>query len=179
MIALDERKMQREIADLAKSYQDLPKHIAKKHMLAAMRRAIVKSKGVSILRANTPPVGTRRGRRKKSEKARLTGEVLRAVATKARSTGELRRAVATKAKWIGNNKSGAAVAGLGYKYGMASRKAIWHEYGTTRMKGIRMMERTFAQIKGKVASLLAGELAAALDKATNEKNSGKNKGYGG
>jgi hypothetical protein len=165
VITLDERKMQREIADLAKSYQDLPKHIAKKHMLAAMRRAVVKSKGVSILRANTPPVGTRRGRRKKGEKAR--------------STGEMRRAVATKAKWIGNNTTGAAVAGLGYKYGMASRKAIWHEYGTTRMKGIRMMERTFAQIKGKVASLLAGELAAALDKATNEKNSNKNKGYGG
>jgi len=165
VITLDERKMQREIADLAKSYQDLPKHIAKKHMLAAMRRAIVKSKGVSILRANTPPVGTRRGRRKKGEKAR--------------STGELRRAVATKAKWIGNNKSGAAVAGLGYKYGMASRKAIWHEYGTTRMKGIAMMQRTFEQIRGKVASLLAGELASALDKASAEVAGGKNKGYGG
>jgi hypothetical protein len=156
--------MEREIADLAKSYQTLPKHIAKKHMLAAMRRAIVKSKGVSILRANTPPVGTRRGRRKKGEK---------------RSTGELRRSVTTKAKWIGNNTTGAAVAGLGYKYGWNSRKAIWHEYGTTWQKGIGMMERTFAQIKGKVASLLAGELASALDKASAEVAGGKNKGYGG
>jgi hypothetical protein len=156
--------MEREIADLAKSYQTLPKHIAKKHMLAAMRRAVVKSKGVSILRANTPPVGTRRGRRKKGEK---------------RSTGELRRSVTTKAKWIGNNTTGAAVAGLGYKYGWNSRKAIWHEYGTTWQKGIGMMERTFAQIKGKVASLLAGELASALDKASAEVAGGKNKGYGG
>ena len=164
MISLDERKMQREIADLAKSYEELPKHIAKKHMLAAMRRAIVKSKGVSILRANTPPVGTRRGRRKKGEK---------------RSTGELRRSVTTKAKWIGNNTTGAAVAGLGYKYGMASRKAIWHEFGTTRMKGIAMMQRTFEQIRGQVAAALVGELAAALDKAVNEKNSNKNNGYGG
>ena len=164
MIFLDDRKMEREIADLAKSYQTLPKHIAKKHMLAAMRRAIVKSKGVSILRANTPPVGTRRGRRKKGEK---------------RSTGELRRSVTTKAKWIGNNTTGAAVAGLGYKYGWNSRKAIWHEYGTTWQKGIGMMERTFAQIKGKVASLLAGELASALDKASAEVAGGKNKGYGG
>ena len=164
MIFLDDRKMEREIADLAKSYQTLPKHIAKKHMLAAMRRAVVKSKGVSILRANTPPVGTRRGRRKKGEK---------------RSTGELRRSVTTKAKWIGNNTTGAAVAGLGYKYGWNSRKAIWHEYGTTWQKGIGMMERTFAQIKGKVASLLAGELASALDKASAEVAGGKNKGYGG
>ncbi len=165
MITLNEAKMQRELADLAKSYETLPKHIAKKHMLAAMRRSIVKSKGVAILRQNTPPAGTRRGRRKKGEKAR--------------STGELRRAVTTKAKWIGNNKSGAAVAGLGYKYGVASRKAIWHEFGTTRMKGIAMMQRTFEQIRGKVASLLAGELASAFEKAGAEVAGGKNKGYGG
>jgi HK97 gp10 family phage protein len=165
VITLNEAKLQREIADLAKSYQDLPKHIAKKHMVAAMRRSVMKSKGVSILRQNTPPAGTRRGRRKKGEKAR--------------STGEMRRSVTTKAKWIGNNKSGAAVAGLGYKYGRASQKAIWHEFGTTRMKGIGMMQRTFEQIRGKVASLLAGELAAALEKAAAEKAGGKNKGYGG
>ena len=165
MITLNEAKLQREIADLAKSYQDLPKHIAKKHMVAAMRRSVMKSKGVSVLRQNTPPAGTRRGRRKKGEKPR--------------STGEMRRSVTTKAKWIGNNTSGAAVAGLGYKYGMASRKAIWHEFGTSRMKGIGMMQRTFDQIKGKVASLLAGELADALEKAAAEKAGGQNKGYGG
>lgn len=165
MITLDERKMQREIADLAKSYQDLPKHLAKKHMLAAMRRAIVKSKGVSILRANTPPVNTRRGRRKKGEKAG--------------STSELRRSVTTKAKWIGNNKTGAAVAGLGYKYGWNSRKAIWKEYGTRWERGIAMMQRTFEQIRGQVAASLAGELADALEKAAAEVAGGKNKGYGG
>jgi hypothetical protein len=164
VIYLDDRKMEREIADLAKSYQTLPKHIAKKHMLAAMRRSVMKSKGVSILRQNTPPVGTRRGRRRKGEK---------------RSTGELRRSVTTKAKWIGNNTTGVAVAGLGYKYGWNSRKAIWHEYGTTWQKGIGMMQRTFDQIKGKVASSLAGELAAALEKASAEVAGGKNKGYGG
>ena len=165
MISLDWNKMNREIADLAKSYEDLPRHIAKKHMLAAMRRAIVKSKGVSILRQNTPPVSTRRGRRKKGEKAR--------------STGELRRSVMTKAKWIGNNTTGAAVAGLGYRYGVASQKAIWHEFGTTRMKATGMMQRTFEQIRGQVAASLAGELADALEKAAAEVAGGKNNGYGG
>ena len=165
MISMDWRKLDRDIADLAESYKSLPKHIAKKHMVASMRRAVVKSKGVSLLRQNTPPAGTRRGRRKKGEKAR--------------STGELRRSVTTKAKWIGSNTSGAAVAGLGYKYGFASRKAIWHEYGTTRMKGIAMMQRTFEQVRGPVAALIAGEMADAMEKAAAEVAGGKNRGYGG
>jgi len=165
VISLDWQKMSREIAGVAKSYEDLPKHIAKKHMLAAMRRAIVKSRGVSILRQNTPPIGTRRGRRRKGSKSR--------------STGELRRSVTTKAKWIGTNSKGAAVAGLGYKFGFASRKAIWHEFGTTRMKGIKMMQQTFEQIRGQVAASLAGELADALEKAAAEVAGGKNNGYGG
>jgi phage gpG-like protein len=85
----------------------------------------------------------------------------------------------TKARWIGRNKDGWAVAGLGYKYGMASRKAIWHEFGTTRMKGIAMMQRTFESIRGQVSSRLAAELRDSLEKAANEVGGGKNQGYQG
>jgi hypothetical protein len=165
MISMDWAKMSREVASLAKSYENLPKHIAKKHLLAAMKRAIKDANGVSILRRNTPPLSTRRGRRKKGEKPV--------------STGELRRSVTTKARWIGNNKTGVAVAGLGYRYGWNSRKAIWKEYGTKWQDGVKMMERTFGQIRGVVASKLVARMKEALDAAAREEASGKNKGYGG
>lgn len=151
MIEVNWGQLLGEFGALAKAYENLPGHIAKKHLLASMRRAIVKSGGVKLLRQNTPPLGTRRGRRKKGEKPT--------------STGDLRKSVTTKARWIGTNKGGSAVAGLGYKYGWNSRKAIWKEYGTKWQQATNMMQRTFEQIRDQVASLLASELANALEKA--------------
>lgn len=165
MISLNFGSLSAQIGALASNYQELPRHIGKKHMMASMRRAIKAANGVARLRANTPPVGTRRGRRRKGER-RL-------------STGALRRAVTTRARWIGNNKTGAAVAGLGYKYGMESRKAIWHEFGTTRMAARRMMDQTFNEIRGPVASRLVEELRVGLERAAAELASGKNPGYRG
>lgn len=165
MISVNWPQLLGEFGDLARAYQALPAHIGKKHLLASMRRAIVKSGGVKALRQNTPPLGTRRGRRAKGAKPV--------------STGELRKSVTTKAKWIGTNKGGFAVAGLGYRYGWNSRKAIWKEYGTRWQDAVGMMQRTFDQIRDQVASQLARELAAALEKATAEVADGKNKGYKG
>lgn len=165
MISVNWAKLLGEFGDLAKAYESLPAHIAKKHLLASMRRAIKASGGVQKLRANTPPTNVRRGRRKKGEKRR--------------STGELRKSVMTKARWIGRNKDGWAVAGLGYRYNSEHRKAIWNEFGTTRMKGVAMMQRTFDSIKGQVAARLSVELRDALEAAAREKNSGQNQGYQG
>lgn len=151
MIEVNWGQLLGEFGALAKAYENLPGHIAKKHLLASMRRAIVKSGGVKLLRQNTPPLGTRRGRRKKGEKPT--------------STGDLRKSVTTKARWIGTNKGGSAVAGLGYKYGWNSRKAIWKEYGTKWQQAMNMMQRTFDQIRDPVASQLGRELANALEKA--------------
>lgn len=165
MINVNWNEVLGDFASLAGAYEKLPSHIAKKHLLASMRRSIAKSGGLKLLRQNTPPLGTRRGRRKKGEKAK--------------SSGALRKSVMTKARWIGTNKSGAAVAGLGYKYGWNSRKAIWKEYGTKWQQAMGMMQRTFDQIRGPVASALASELAAALEKAQAEVASKRNQGYGG
>lgn len=165
MISLNFGSLSSQIGALAASYQELPRHIGKKHMMAGMRRAIKAANGVARLRAATPPIGTRRGRRRKGEK-RI-------------STGALRRSVTTRARWIGNNKTGAAVAGLGYKFGMESRKAIWHEFGTTRMAARRMMEQTFNEIRGPVASRLVEELRVGLERAAAELAAGKNPGYKG
>ena len=165
MISVNWNQMSRQVADLAKSYEELPRHIGKKHMMASVRRALKAAGGVQRLRANTPPVNTRRGRRKKGEKKR--------------STGELRRSVTTKAKWYGSGKNGTAVAILGYKAGWPSVKAYWHEFGTKRMQGVAMMQRTYESIRGQVAARLADELRDSLEKAANEVGGGKNQGYQG
>jgi len=161
MISFNFDQVQREIGASAARLLAMPRHIGKKHLMAGMRRAIKVSGGVQKLRAATPPVGMRRGRRKKGER---------------RSTGELRRAVMTKARFIGRNRDGVAVAGLGYRYGMQSRKAIWHEFGTTRMQGIAMMQRVFDSIRGDVKNNLASELAVSIERAARELESGMNPG---
>lgn len=140
-------------AAVAARFRALPAHLAKKHLKASMRRAITASGGVKELRKNTPPIGTKRGRKAKGVK---------------RSAGALRRAVTVKTKWIGRNKDGAMFAGLGYKYGTESLKAIWHEFGTTRMKATAMAQKTYESIKGKVKSQLAAELTKAIEKAAAE-----------
>ena len=106
----------RHIAELMKRYRELPRHIARKHLKAAIRRAI--KPGVSILRRNTPPLNTRRGRRKKGEKAS--------------SSGNLRRSVTVRTGYSGRVGSfNHFVWGcLGYKAGIESRKAIWLQFGT-------------------------------------------------
>lgn len=149
---------------IAGRFRELPAHIGKKHLLAAMRKSIRDAKGPQLLRKNTPPLNTKRGRKAKGAK---------------RSTGALRKAVMVKAKWIGRNRDGAAFAGLGYKYGPESQKAIWHEFGTSHMAAQKMAQRTYEQIRGSVRSSLAKNLVEALDKATRELASKKNPGYGG
>ncbi len=149
-----------EIRAIVSRLSELPRHIGRKHFMAATRRAM---KGaVPILRAVTPPVGSRRGRRRKGEK---------------RSTGALRRSVTTKAKYISKTSHGAAYGVVGYKASFESRKAIWLQYGTRRgLAARRMIEQLDQQYAGPSAQMLANELAKALEKATREVASGKNPG---
>jgi len=154
------------IGALMNAYRALPKHIAKKHLKAAMRRVL--RPAVPILRKNTPPLGTRRGRRKKGEKPRSSGALRRAVTVRTGQTGK-------------NGDFDSFVYGvLGYKAGFESRKAIWLQFGTSGgVKAYQMMEKTLAEFGPVAASKLAGEMAAGLEKAAAELGSGKNPGYGG
>lgn len=149
-----------EVAALIAKFAELPRHLARKHFMAATRRAI---KGaVPILRSVTPPIGVRRGRRRAGEK---------------RSSGALRRSVTTKAKYIAKSGHGAAYGVVGYKASFESRKAIWLQYGTKR--GIRpreMIEQLHRQYAGPSSQMLAKELATSLEKAARELESGKNPG---
>jgi len=154
------------IGALMNAYRALPKHIAKKHLKAAMRRLL--RPAVPILRKNTPPLGTRRGRRKKGEKPRSSGALRRAVTVRTGQTGK-------------NGAFDSFVFGvLGYKASFESRKAIWLQFGTAGgVKAYQMVEKTLAEFGPVAASRLAEEMAVGLEKAAAELGSGKNPGYGG
>ena len=146
---------------LMQRYRALPRHIARKHLGAAMRRLL--KRGIPIMRANTPPFGVRRGRRKRG--AKLT------------STGNLRRAVTVRTGQTGRNGDfDSFVWGcLGYRAGPESRKAIWLQYGTANgIEPMRMLERTMQQFGPIAAADLAREMATAFEKAGKEVASGKN-----
>ena len=143
------------IAILMSRFRALPGWIAKKHLKAVMRRAM--KPGVPLLRANTPPTGIRRGRRRKGEKAR--------------SSGDLRRAATANAGITGKNSDfdQFAWATLGYRYGFQSRKAIWLEFGTSNgVRAFKMMERTLQQFGNPAASPIAVGLAQSLEMAATE-----------
>jgi hypothetical protein len=141
-------------------FDEFPRHIARKHIQASMRRAI--KNGIPVMRSVTPPVGVRRGRRKKGEK---------------RSTGALRRSVTTKAKYVAKPGHGAVYGVIGYKGGFESRKAIWLQYGTRRGLASRQMLEQFHQQYDNVSlARLTTELAVGIEKAAAELAAGKNPG---
>lgn len=159
LVSLNWDQVSGEIGAMMQRFGELPKHIAKKHLQAAMKRAL--RPGVPLLKAATP-VG-------RVMKANKKGVV------KLRKSGALRRAATAKSKYIGRNADGAVVGTLGYRYGEESRKAIWLEFGTSR--GIaprRMVAGVMDRLKPQVASVLVGEMAVALEKAAKELAAGKN-----
>jgi hypothetical protein len=151
------------IGALVSALKEMPRHIARKHAKAAMRRTL--KHGIPILRRNTPPLGTRRGRRKSGQRAK--------------STGDLRRRVTTKAGQTGNNGDfGAFVWGvLGYRIKGQDRKPIWLNFGTSHgVRAYDMIGKTMAEMGPVAAEKLAAELAIAVEKAANELASKKNPG---
>ena len=150
---IDGTQLEGEIAALIRRYGALPKAVAKTHAAAALKRAA--KDGIPILRRNTPPIGTRRGRRAKGVKG---------------STGLLRRAVTSKGKFIPSADNPKAYAVLGYRASHESRKAIWHEFGTKNgVRAKEMVQKTMDQYGGPAAASVARELAVGLEKAAKDK----------
>lgn len=172
MIALEWRGMSGEIGALMSRYDELPKHIAKKHLGAAMKRAL--KIGVPVLRKNTP-------KRKKTLRASAVTRDTKGRFTKGSGkiknvAGALRRAATVNSKYVGRNKDGFVIGRLGYKYGTESRKAIWLEFGTTTIEPRKIMQRTHDQVKRPASKMLVGEMRKALEKAAAELASKKNPG---
>lgn len=176
MLRLNWDGMQGEIGALMARYNELPRYIAKKHLLAAIKR--VGKDGVDLLKANTPVGGTRKviKPKKRDDKGRYTKGSGKKVNQRG---GALRRAAMVKAKYQGRNKDGYAYGVLGYKYGAESLKGIWLEYGTSRgVKPRKMIDKTMQQWGGPSAKRLADEMATALERAAAELASGMNPGKG-
>jgi len=172
MIILGWDTGQGQVRDLMKRFAELPRHIAKKHLIAAIRRLM--KDGIPLLKSITPKGGTRNKRNKLMRGA--GGRFVTGSGKKLRVRGgALRRSVATKAKYIGRNKDGKVYGCIGYKAGFESRKAIWLEFGTRRgINPQRVMEKFRRQYGRPAASKLAKEMRSALAKAVAELKAGKN-----
>lgn len=142
-----------EIGALMQRFDKLPRHLAKKHLKAAMKRAL--RKGVPALKDATP-----------------VGRVMRANkkgVVKMRRSGELRRAATALSRYVGTNADGIVVGVLGYKYGFQSRKAIWLEFGTeTGIKPRGIVRGVMQKFKPEAAANLKTEMLAALDASAKE-----------
>ncbi len=165
MISLNWEGMAGEIGALMSRYNALPRHIAKKHLGAAMKRAL--RVGLPVLKANTPK-GNYRGARSTIKRGEFKTEKKRG--------GALRRAATVQSKYYGKNKGGYMTGRLGYKFGWESRKAIWLEDGTTFIEPRRMVQKAHDSVKGPVSGMLTREMAKALEKAAAELASGMNPG---
>jgi hypothetical protein len=202
-LSFDKAAVDAQIEALMSRYASLPKHIAKKHLQAAMKRVL--KDGLPILRAATP-VGSAEWKFSRAKKIRSSqkgskgqfmkgsgqyqgtngrgkfavGRAAKAkLAGKVSKSGDLRRAATTKARFIGRNADGVVYGVLGYKYGSESRKALWLEFGTKRgVRPRRIIDQVMREYGGPSANRLAAEMATAFEAAARELNSGKNPGRG-
>lgn len=172
MISLNWQGMQGEIGAIMSRYQALPKHIAKKHLQAAMKRTM--KDGVPVLKSLTPKGATRT--KKAALKSGAGGRFVKGSGKKMRVRGgALRRSVTTKSKYVGRNRDGVVYGVVGYRAGMESRKAIWLEFGTSRgIKPQEIIEKFKRAYGGPSARKLADEMAAAFEEGVKEMASGKN-----
>lgn len=143
------------ISQLMKRYRQLPGHIARKHLKAALGRVV--RPGLKVLRKNTPPLKTKRGRRANGAKPLSTGALRRSVKVRTGHTGRV------------NSFDSFVWAVLGYRASFESRKAIWLQYGTSGgVKPYDMIGKTMAEIGPPAASRLATEMVLAWHKAIKD-----------
>lgn len=175
MIYMNSDSLNAQLGALVKVFDKFPKHIAKKHIGAAMKRAL--KFAVPILKANTPKGGPKIKTAATTRNAR--GQFTAGSGAKKRVRGgALRRAATTQSKFIGKNKSGFTIGTLGFKYGTDSRNAIWQEFGTAGgIKPKLFMQKTYNQVKSQVAGNLARELALAVESAATDLAPGVDQQY--
>lgn len=164
MINVDFKGLENQLADLKAAYTELPRHLAKKHLQASVKRTI--ADGIPVMKAITPKGATRRVGKGGESSTRVRG-------------GALRRAVTTKAKYVGRGSDGSVYGVVGYRASFESRKAIWLEFGTSR--GItprNLIDQFMQQYGGPSAEKLVAEMANGLEKAASELAAGMNKGGG-
>ena len=163
MIVLNWTTMTGQIGALMARYAELPRHIAKKHLQASMKRAM--KDGIPKLKALTP-----KGTTKIKRSALKRGSGGRFVAGSGKKMkvrgGALRRSVRAKSRYIGKNRDGVVFGTIGYKAGFDSQKAIWLEFGTkNNVRPRQIMDKFRRSYGGPAATKLAREMRKALGAA--------------
>jgi len=164
VITLDWQGMQGQIGGLMSRFHALPRHIAKKHLKAVMKRVLRPQ--VPLLKRLTPKGGTRT--------IKSTISKGQFVSNVKRRGGALRRAATVKSKYIGRNRDGVVYGVVGFKAGFESRKAIWIDQGTKFISPREIMEKFRQAAKGPAQATLIREMKKALEAAARELASGKN-----
>ena len=158
-------------SDIAYRFKQLPRHVAYKHMAAAMKRALRKARAVPTLKevcreklnlrgtvvTKDPPKRNKEGKFKKGwNRRRRGGDFLKAIDV-----------YSSKPKFGKDPRP--LVAKVGWKYGPESKKAIWLEFGTKRgVAPRRMAEETFMRIRGSAMAGMQAEMLIALDRAAKD-----------
>jgi hypothetical protein len=173
VIGVNFRGVNGQIGSLLGRFRELPRHIAKKHLQAAMKRAV--RDGVPVLKKLAPKGGARNVRN--AVKRDAGGRFVTGSGKKVRVRGgALRRAVTSKAKFVKKGDHGVVYGAVGFKAGDQSRKAIWMEFGTTKITPRNFMDRFRRTYGGPAAKTLAREMKVALERAARELASGRNPG---
>lgn len=156
---------EKDVEAIMAAFAFLPRHLARKHLQASMRRAI--KNGIPVLKAVTPKRKSRVVFGKSS-----AGEYT----AKRVSGGGLRRSVTTKAKYIGKSGAGSVYGVIGYRGGIESHKAIWLTEGTRYITPRAFFMQFQSQYNGPCLAKLKEEMATGLEKAAAELASGMNRG---
>ena len=177
ILAVNMTYVDADFSDIAYRFKQLPRHVAYKHMAAAMKRALRKSRAVPTLKevcrerlnlrgtvvTKDPPKRNKEGKFKKGwNRRRRGGDFLKAIDV-----------YSSKPKFGKDPRP--LVAKVGWKYGPESHKALWLEFGTKG--GIaprRMAEETFIRIRGGAMAGMKAEMLYALSKAAKDLGQAKN-----
>ena len=171
ILAVNMTYVDASFADIAYRFKQLPRHVAYKHMAAAMKRALRKARAEQTLKAvcrerlnlkgtvidNSRPKRNKAGQYKKGwNRRRRGGDFLAAIGV-----------YSSKPKFGKDPRP--LVAKVGWKYGPQSHKALWLEFGPKNgIEPRRMAEETFTRIRGAAMSAMKAEMLYALDQAKKD-----------
>jgi hypothetical protein len=150
-----------DVADIIAAYRQLPPHIAKKHLRAAMGRTI--KPFLPALKANTPT---------------YTGNLKRSVTSVTRFYDRADHGAVVGVVGFsrgGKTKRNMGNHGLFVEAGTKPRRTRAKRFCGS-MPAVGMLKRTLSTMRGPILANLGMEMAVALEKATRELASGKNPG---
>jgi hypothetical protein len=175
-LLFDSRAYSDDCRALADGYRRLPKALARKHIKAAVNRAV--KPFVPALRAATPKGKPKRSARVAAAAARAAGKKL---PPNVNRPGRLRRSIVTVTKFTNKVDHGSFVSRVTFRRGEGKgNHALWVEAGTAARKAGKsganrgavsprwFLRSLFLSMAPGIASSMSLHLAAGLEAAARE-----------